>query len=184
MRLNICVLEQCSYVMLSLCSKCQRNSWREGPSLGFQGTRPQEIQNLVEKSLAQVCSIVQMFMYNLFLLVLFQSVGLISCPFQDLITKMLWSEKESTSAWSQKNYEIIVMSIICIKVLKYASDQPPPQNIKMEYIRGAAKAGLNVEAGITRASSISPLSLWTAFQWWPRSKWNPTHIWFLWPDSP
>ena len=51
------------------------------------------------------------------------------------------------------------MSIICIKVLKYASDQPPPQNIKMEYIRGAAKAGLNVEAGITRASSISPLSL-------------------------
>ena len=40
------------------------------------------------------------------------------------------------------------MSIICIKVLKYASDQPPPQNIKMEYIRGA---GLNVEAGITRA---------------------------------
>ena len=43
------------------------------------------------------------------------------------------------------------MSTICIKVLKYASDQPPPQNIKMEYIRGAAKAGLNVEAGITRA---------------------------------
>ena len=43
------------------------------------------------------------------------------------------------------------MSIICIKVLKYASDQPPPQNIKMEYITGAAKAGLNVEAGITRA---------------------------------
>ena len=38
-----------------------------------------------------------------------------------------------------------------MKVLKYASDQPPPQNIKMEYIRGAAKAGLNVEAGITRA---------------------------------
>ena len=114
-----------------------------------------------------------------YLLVLFQSVGLISCPFHDLITKMLWSEKESTSAWSQKNYEITVMSIICIKVLKYASDQPPPQNIKMEYIRGAAKAGLNVEAGITRASSISPLSLWTAFQWWPRSKWNLTHIWFL-----
>ena len=113
------------------------------------------------------------------LLVLFQSVGLISCPFQDLITKMLWSEKESTSAWSQKHYENIVMSIICMKVLKYASDQPPPHKIKMEYIRGAAKAGLNVEAGITRASSISPLSLWTAFQWWPRSKWNLTHIWFL-----
>ena len=47
---------------------------------------------------------------------------------------MLWSEKESTSAWSQKNYEIIVMSIICIKVLKYVSDQPPRQNIKMECI--------------------------------------------------
>ena len=47
---------------------------------------------------------------------------------------MLWSEKESTSAWSHKNYEIIVMSIICIKVLKYVSDQPPRQNIKMECI--------------------------------------------------
>ena len=56
------------------------------------------------------------------------------------------------------------MSNICIKVLKYASDQPPLKSIKMEYIRGAAKAGLHVEAGITRASSISPLT-WPTFQW-------------------
>ena len=47
--------------------------------------------------------------------------------------------------------EQIDTPVICIKVLKYASDQPPPKSIKMEYIRGAAKAGLNVEAGITRA---------------------------------
>ena len=57
-RLNICVFEQCSNVMLSLCSKYQGSSWREGPSLGFQGTHPQQIQNLVEKRCAQVCSIV------------------------------------------------------------------------------------------------------------------------------